>query len=95
MLSYALDPKNVQSTLGRHILADGFHVIIDLEKSKGSFIHDSLTGRKILDFYSYFASLPIGHNHPRLVEDQDFMAALTRAAVANPSNSDIYTSQST
>ena len=27
---------------------------------------------------------------PALLEDPDFMAALTRAAIANPANSDIY-----
>jgi len=83
-------PENVIPVLREHILVDGFHVIIDLEKSHGSFIRDAISGRDILDFYAYFASLPIGHNHPALKGDKDFMAALERAALANPANSDIY-----
>jgi L-lysine 6-transaminase len=86
-------PHRIHSTLGEHILNDGFHVAIDLERSHGSWIVDAVSGREILDFYSYFATLPIGHNHPRLLEDREFMAALTRAAVANPANSDIYSAE--
>ncbi|MBI5542433.1 MAG: L-lysine 6-transaminase [Deltaproteobacteria bacterium] len=90
MSRFQVPPAEVIPNLQKHILVDGFHVIIDLEKSKGSYIHDAVTGKDILDFYSYFASLPVGHNHPRLASDPDFMQALTRAALANPSNSDIY-----
>lgn len=93
MVRYALEPHQVLPTLRQHVLADGFHLVVDLERSHGSFIHDAVSRRDILDFYSYFASLPIGHNHPRLVGDREFMAALTRAAVANPANSDIYTGE--
>lgn len=87
---FAVAPEKVHSTLGEHILVDGFHVIIDLEKSHGSWIHDAVSGQEILDFYSYFATLPIGHNHPALTGDPAFMKALTRTAIANPANSDIY-----
>jgi L-lysine 6-transaminase len=83
-------PSQIHDTLGRHILADGFHIAIDLDRSHGSWMVDAVTGREVLDFYSYFATLPIGHNHPRLVADERFMAQLTRAALANPANSDIY-----
>lgn len=90
MTRYSVDPRLVHSTLGKHILVDGFHVAIDLEKSHGSWIRDAVSGRDILDCYSYFATLPIGHNHPALTEDPAFLEALTRAAIANPANSDIY-----
>jgi L-lysine 6-transaminase len=88
---FDIAPDQVIPTLQQHILADGFHVVIDLEKSHGSFIHDARTGTDILDFYSYFASLPVGHNHPRVVQDEVFQKELKLAAVANPANSDIYT----
>ena len=90
---FAVDADSIQSTLSQHILTDGFHLAIDLEKSHGSWIHDAVSGREILDFYSYFATLPIGHNHPSLEGDEAFMRALTRAAIANPANSDIYSSE--
>ncbi|NJL27501.1 MAG: L-lysine 6-transaminase [Thermoanaerobaculia bacterium] len=90
---YTVDPPSIQPTLKKHILTDGFHVLIDLEKSHGSWIYAAAAKREILDFYSYFATLPIGHNHPRLTGDPEFMAALTRAAIANPANSDIYSGE--
>ncbi len=90
MNRFALSPDRVIPTLRESILADGFHVVIDLDRSHGSYIHDAVSGRDLLDFYSYFATLPIGHNHPKLASDPEFMAALTRAALANPANSDIY-----
>jgi L-lysine 6-transaminase len=93
MFRASVAPDRIHSTLGQHILTDGFHVAIDLEKSHGSWIVDAVSGREILDFYSYFATLPVGHNHPALLEDREFMAALTRAALANPTNSDIYSSE--
>ncbi len=90
---FAVDADAIHDTLKQHILVDGFHVAIDLEKSHGSFIHDAVSGSDILDFYSYFATLPIGHNHPKLLADEAFMKALTQAAIANPANSDIYSSE--
>ncbi|MGE0431352.1 MAG: L-lysine 6-transaminase [Planctomycetota bacterium] len=81
----------VMKTLSQHILVDGFHVVMDLRKSHGNYIHDALSGKEYLDFYSYFASLPIGHNHPKLVGDADFLKSLELAALANPANADIYT----
>lgn len=76
-------------TLESNILVDGFHVIIDLDKSHGSWMVDAADGREYLDCYSYFASLPIGHNHPKM-EDPEFRETLMRVAQTNPANSDIY-----
>lgn len=90
---YSVEPGLVHKKLSQHILVDGFHLAIDLAKSHGSWIHDAVAGREILDFYSYFATLPIGHNHPALTGDKDFLAALQRAALANPANSDMYSSE--
>jgi len=80
----------VFGALKKHILVDGFHVVIDLQKSHGTYIVDAASGKEYLDFYSYFASLPIGHNHPKLLNDECFLKALRWAAIANPANSDIY-----
>lgn len=90
MTYFRIPADKVLSTLRQHILVDGFHVVIDLEKSHGSWMRDAATGRDILDFYAYFASLPVGHNHPRLTTDREFLEALQRAAIANPANSDVY-----
>jgi L-lysine 6-transaminase len=79
----------VFSTLERSILVDGFHIVIDLERSHGSVMVDALEGKEYIDCYTFFATLPIGHNHPGL-EAPEFREALLRAAVENPANSDVY-----
>lgn len=85
-------PGDVISTLSRSILVDGFHIVVDLEKSKGSYMVDARTGKRYLDMYTYFSTLPIGHNHPKL-KDKDFLRELTAAALENPANSDVYTEE--
>ncbi|MFC1480635.1 L-lysine 6-transaminase [Candidatus Neomarinimicrobiota bacterium] len=79
--------NKVHDTLGKHILADGLPVVIDLEKSKGSTIIDGVTGKSYLDMFSMFASMAIGYNHPALVEKKN---RLVSAAVNKPTLSDIY-----
>jgi L-lysine 6-transaminase len=75
--------------LKQNILVDGFHVVIDLERSHGAVIVDALAGKEYLDCYGYFATLPVGHNHPKM-EDEGFRRSLMTAAIANPANSDMY-----
>lgn len=72
----------------KHILIDHFNVVYDLERSHDNFIVDKVTGKKYLDAFSFIASNPIGHNHPRMF-DAEFQEKLLRAARINPSNSDI------
>jgi L-lysine 6-transaminase len=85
-------PDKVHETIAGHMLADGFDVVLDLEKSKGTRLYDSRSGKYILDFFTCFASSPIGFNHPRLTEPA-FMDKLARVAVNKPSNSDLYTTE--
>ena len=85
-------PAAVHATLGRHMLSDGYDMVLDLDKSQGRRLHDSRTGRDYLDLFSFFATLPIGFNHPKM-KDPDFLAMLTRAALVNPTNSDIYSTE--
>jgi L-lysine 6-transaminase len=89
-LAPSVTPFNVHETLGRTILADGFDVVLDIERSRGVRLHDAKSGRRYLDMFSCFASAPLGFNHPRLTEPE-FVAHLGRVAVTKPSNSDLYT----
>ena len=50
-------PADVQRTLARHILADGYDLVFDFEKSHGSWVHDSKSGRDYLDFLTFFGSV--------------------------------------
>ena len=60
----AVAPGQVVAELEKHVLTDGFKLVIDLQRSRGSRLVDAVTGRSFLDFYSFFASLPVGFNHP-------------------------------
>jgi L-lysine 6-transaminase len=84
-----ISPSEVHGILSRHILADGYDVVFDFEKSRGAWVHDSRAGRDYLDFCTFFASSPIGYNHPRM-KDPEFLEVLHRVAQLKPSLSDLY-----
>jgi L-lysine 6-transaminase len=85
-----ITPADVHGIIGKHMLADGFDVVMDLERSRGSFFYDCKGDRKMLDFFTCFASSPIGYNHPKLTEES-FLETMKKLCVHKPSNSDIYT----
>ncbi len=87
---FNIEPQNVQNTLKKFMLVDGFDITIDLNKSQGSYIYDSKHERKLLDFFTFVASNPLGMNHPKLNNDE-FIKEIGKVAVNKPSLSDIYT----
>ena len=87
-----IEPANVHKTLGKYILADGFDLVLDLKKSKGCRIYNSRTGKYMLDGFSFFASAPLGCNHPKLTTPE-FIKKLGELAVNKPTNSDLYTTE--
>jgi L-lysine 6-transaminase len=93
MYKLSVSPEKVQEALSKHILADGYDLTFDMEKSNGVYIHDAKYERTLLDFFTCFASVPLGYNHPKMVNDEEFKKNLMLAALTNPSNSDIYTTQ--
>src|ERR1700754_3466209 len=84
-------PERVHETLRRHLLVDGFDLVLDTRASQPSWLVDARDGARYLDMFSFFASAPLGMNHPALVDDPAFLAELTEVAVNKTSNSDIYT----
>ena len=88
--SVVVAPANVHATIARHMLADGEHLVVDLLGSHGPYLRDAKTGREYLDFYAYFASQPVGHNHPALCEPA-FVQRIGDVARYKPANSDVYT----
>ena len=84
-------PERVHEVLARSILADGFDLVLDLDRSAGSCLVDARDGRRYLDMFTFFASSALGMNHPALADDDDFRAELVQAALNKPSNSDVYT----
>src|ERR1700730_10707603 len=84
-------PAQVHTVLGRSILADGLDLVLDLDRSSGSYLVDARTGKRYLDMFTFFGSSAIGMNHPALADDAAFREELAEAAVNKPSNSDVYT----
>ncbi|HTO16660.1 MAG TPA: L-lysine 6-transaminase [Edaphocola sp.] len=82
-----MEANKVKEILGRHILADGYDIVMDFEKSHGSTIVDKITGNEILDMFSMFASSAVGYNHPYIVDHE---AWLGKFATFKPTISDIY-----
>lgn len=85
-----ISPQNVHPTLKRYMLVDGFDLVFDLKKSQGSYVYDSRGERRLLDFFTFFASSPIGYNHPQLTSPE-FREKLAYVAVNKVTNSDFYT----
>src|SRR5215469_3529726 len=78
-------PSNVVESLQHHILVDGFRLVFDIENSRGSRFIDAATGREFIDLYGFYASQPIGFNHPyfsRPEVEADLLAA-AKIKVAN------------
>jgi L-lysine 6-transaminase len=81
---------SVIERLKKYILVDGFHVVVDLEKSEGSWIVDAETGQRYLDCYSQFASQTFGWNYlPFLRKDTKRLQDISLYKLAN---SDMYSS---
>ena len=93
LVRMTVTPERVHETLRRHLLVDGFDLVLDTRASRGSCLVDGRDGTRWLDMFSFFASAPLGMNHPALADDPAFLAELAEAAVNKPSNSDIYTVQ--
>ena len=85
-----IQPKDVHATLSKYMLVDGFDLVLDLKKSEGCRIYDSRHERYMLDCFSFFASAPLGINHPELTAPE-FLKKLGEVAINKPTNSDVYT----
>ena len=82
--------SDVRSQIEKYMLADGMDQVIDLDKSHGVWLVDGRDGREYLDLFSMFASMPVGYNHPYILDQKD---RITSAAINKPTNSDVYSTQ--
>src|SRR5258705_11709475 len=81
-------PGQVIEELEKHLLVDGFRLIFDATKSHGSFFADARTGREYLDLYSFYATQPVGFNHPYFSRPE-VEADLLTASKLKVANTDI------
>jgi L-lysine 6-transaminase len=91
-LKYHIDPQNVHKTIDKYMICDGFDMVFDLRKSRGIYCHDSKTGRDFLDMFTFFASSPVGFNHPKMTSPE-MIQFLGEVAVNNITNSDLYSEE--
>lgn len=78
--------RETHKRLAKHILADGLPVVMDLDKSHGSYIVD-IDGKEYLDMFSMFASSPVGYNHPYILANEK---QLEKVSINKLALSDIY-----
>src|SRR3981081_2134997 len=83
------DASGVLKTLEQHVLLDGFKIVIDLDKSRGSYLHNAVNDQRLIDLYGFFGSNPVGFNHPHF-ERPEVKADLLRGAQIKIANSDVY-----
>ena len=83
-----ITPERVVPEVERHILLDGFRIVVDLEKSRGCRLVDAVTGRELLDLYGFYGALPVGFNHPWFARPE-VRADLLQAAGTKVANSDV------
>jgi len=79
----------VRQVISRYMVADGLDLVLDLERSRGVYLFDAKRQEYFLDFFSFYATNPVGLNHPRLTEEAT-IRELGTVAVQKPSNSDVY-----
>ena len=87
-----ISPNEVHTILDRHQLVDGYDLVVDLDKSKGVWIHDSAKGEEYLDAFTCFASWPLGFNHPDFMGGE-FSEAILKVSRNKIANSDLYTTE--
>src|SRR5262249_46529435 len=104
MLAEAVSPRNrtakrekqkqiatskVLDTIEQHVLLDGFKIVVDLDKSRGSYLYNAVDNRRLIDLYGFFGSMPVGFNHPHF-DKPEVQRDLLRAAKVKIANSDVY-----
>src|ERR1041385_2809278 len=81
--------SKVLETIEQHVLLDGFKVVVDLQKSRGPYLHNAVDNRRLIDLYGFFGSMPVGFNHPYF-DRPEVQRDLVRAAEVKIANSDVY-----
>src|SRR5436190_21763355 len=85
----AVAPRSALETIEQHVLLDGFKVVVDLDKSRSSYLNNAVSGKRLIDLYGFFGSMPVGFNHPHF-DQPEVQRDLLRAAKVKIANSDVY-----
>ena len=85
----SIPAPEVLEIIEQHVLLDGFRIVVDLDKSRGSYLYNAVDDRRLIDFYGFFGSMPVAFNHPHF-DKPEVRRDLLRAAKVKIANSDIY-----
>lgn len=77
--------------LRTHVTGDFGDILVDVRASDGCWLVDERDGSRYLDMSMFYASAPLGHNHPGLHGDPELDEALLAAARMKPANPDFGT----
>jgi len=85
-------PGDVQKIFLAHTNAKGMlPMVLDMRRSRGTDLYDQRTGRRLMDFFGFYATSAVGMNHPGLTDDPDFLERLQEASLNKVTNSDVQT----
>ncbi|EST33065.1 hypothetical protein N566_19700 [Streptomycetaceae bacterium MP113-05] len=75
------------------VTGDFSPIVMDIRASNGCWLVDRRDGSRYLDMAMFFASAPLGHNHPGLLDDPELDEALLAAGRTKPANPDFATAE--
>lgn len=78
------------ATVRETLTGDFLPMMVDLRRSRGSYLYDRLAGRYILDMGMFFSSSPLGHN-PECLDTDRARTELSVGGRLKPSNPDFAT----
>ncbi|MCX8057667.1 MAG: L-lysine 6-transaminase [Ignavibacteria bacterium] len=82
----------IHNELHKYLQKASFDLVLDLEKSTPSHLYDKKHERYLLDMFTFFATMPLGMNDPRMFESE-FLERLKQVAINKPSNTDFFTEE--
>ncbi len=85
-----IPPAEVHRIIGEHMQVGAQNLVLDLERSRGSRLYDSLGRREFLDMTSFFATSALGMNHPGL-DTPEFIREIGRVALHKVTNPAFFT----
>jgi L-lysine 6-transaminase len=77
------NPNDVIEILESRLLVDSRSIVVDLERSQGSWVVDARTGNQYLDCSSQLSSQALGWNHPKMTAQKQRLADVAVNSIAN------------
>ena len=87
-----MELDKIYSFIKSYTNSDAPNLIYDIENSHSVYLVDRLTKTHYLDCCSFFASNPLGFNHPKM-NDPEFEKLLLKVAKIKPCNADFFTEE--